>query len=232
MEYTILIAEDDKDIVNLVKLYLESSGYHVLTAQNGREALETAEKNEVHLAVLDIMMPEMDGYTLTSRLREKFDFPIIFLSAKDQDNDKILGLNLGADDYMTKPFNPLELVARVNSNLRRVYQLNRTEGAAEPTRLINGGIVLDTEKMTVEKDGELINFTPMELKILMFLMKKPGQVFTKKQIYESINGDYFESDENSVIVHISRIREKLGDDSKNPEYIRNIRGLGYKIEKK
>lgn len=229
-----MIAEDDTDISDLVKLYLESSGYRVLTACDGREALALIENEKIDLAVLDIMMPGIDGYEVTRRIRVNHSFPIIFLSAKNQDNDKILGLNLGADDYMTKPFNPLELIARVNSNLRRFYQLNSTssEGAKENRKLRNGTIVLDTERMTVEKDGEELAFTPTELKILMLLMKNPGHVFTKKQIYEYINGDFYETDENSVIVHISRIREKLGDDSKSPEYIINIRGLGYKIDKK
>lgn len=232
MDYTILIAEDDKDIAALLRLYLESSGYKVLMASDGIEAYNMAQKYKIHLAVLDIMMPNLDGYQLTVRLREQGQkFPIIFLSAKDQDNDKILGLNLGADDYMTKPFNPLEIIARVNSNLRRVYQLNKMPEKAE-TRLVNGDLTLDWDTMTVMKNGEKLTFTPMEFKILALLMKSPGSVFTKAQIYQSINDEFYESDENAIIVHISKIREKLGDDSKNPQYIKTIRGLGYKIEKK
>ena len=231
MDYTILIAEDDKDIVNLLKLYLESNGYRTVTAENGAAAYELVRKEKIDLAVLDIMMPEMDGYELAVKIREDYDFPIIFLSAKNQDNDKILGLNLGADDYMTKPFNPLEILARINSNLRRAYQLGY-EIKDISSQLQNGELVMDLESMTVKKDGESIFLTPSEFKILALLMKNPGRVFTKAQIYQSINGDFYESDENSVIVHISKIRDKLGDDSKNPQYIKNIRGLGYKIEKK
>lgn len=231
MAYTILIAEDDKDIVNLLKLYLESNGYRTVTADNGRDAYELVRQEKIDLAVLDIMMPEMDGYELAVKIREAYDFPIIFLSAKNQDNDKILGLNLGADDYMTKPFNPLEIIARINSNLRRAYELGY-EIKDVSSQLQNGGLVLDLDAMTVKKDGEHIFLTPSEFKILALLMKNPGRVYTKAQIYQAINGDFYESDENSVIVHISKIRDKLDDDSKNPQYIKNIRGLGYKIEKK
>lgn len=201
-------------------------------ARDGRQAYDIVQQQTVHLAVLDIMMPHLDGYQLTSKIREDgCRFPIIFLSAKDQDNDKILGLNLGADDYMTKPFNPLEIIARVNSNLRRVYQLNK-EPERKESRLVNGDLTLDWDTMTVTKAGEKLTFTPMEFKILAMLMKNPGSVFTKAQIYQSINDEFYDSDENSIIVHISKIREKLGDDSKNPAYIKTIRGLGYKIEKK
>lgn len=231
MAYTILIAEDDKDIVNLLKLYLESNGYRTVTAENGVRAYQLVTEEQIDLAVLDIMMPEMDGYELTMKIRENYDFPIIFLSAKNLDNDKILGLNLGADDYMTKPFNPLEIIARINSNLRRAYQLGY-EVKDVSAQLQNGDLILDMDAMTVKKGGENIFLTPSEFKILALLMKNPGRVFTKAQIYQSINGDFYESDENSVIVHISKIRDKLGDNSKNPQYIKNIRGLGYKIEKK
>ena len=231
MAYTILIAEDDRDIVNLLKLYLESNGYRTVTAENGTDAYKLILEEKIDLAVLDIMMPEMDGYELAVKIRKKYDFPIIFLSAKNQDNDKILGLNLGADDYMTKPFNPLEIIARINSNLRRAYELGY-EVKDVSSQLQNGVLVLDMDAMTVKRDGESIFLTPSEFKILALLMKNPGKVFTKAQIYQSINGDFYESDENSIIVHISKIRDKLGDNSKNPQYIKNIRGLGYKIEKK
>ena len=232
MEYTILIAEDDKDIADLLRLYLESSGYRILMVSDGAEAYRLIQSETVHLAVLDIMMPRLDGYQLTVKIREEgFKFPIIFLSAKNQDNDKILGLNLGADDYMTKPFNPLEIIARVNSNLRRVYQLNKAP-EKKTTHFVNGDLELDWDTMTVVKGGEKLNLTPTEFRILALLMKNPGCVFTKAQIYQSINDDFYESDENAVIVHISKIREKLGDDSKHPQYIKTIRGLGYKIEKR
>ena len=173
------------------------------------------ETEDIHLAVLDIMMPKLDGYQLTMKIRERgYDFPIIFLSAKVEDNDKILGLNLGGDDYMTKPFNPLEIIARVKSSLRRAYELNKP-AKEQPSRLTNGELTMDFESMTVMKGDTHIGLTPTEFKIC-----------------QSINEDFYESDENAVIVHISKIREKLGDDSKNPAYIKTIRGLGYKIEKK
>lgn len=229
--YNILICDDEQDIVNALKIYLANPDYHLLEAHTGQEALDALERKDIHLVLLDIMMPEMDGYELAVKIRETYDFPIIFLSAKNQDHDKILGLNLGADDYMTKPFNPLEIIARINSNLRRAYQLGY-EIKDVSSQLQNGGLILDMDAMTVKKDGENVFLTPTEFKILALLMKNPGRVFTKAQIYQSINGDFYESDENSIIVHISKIRDKLGDDSKNPEFIKNIRGLGYKIEKK
>lgn len=232
MDYNILIAEDDKDIAALLKLYLESNGYRTFIAEDGQAACEIIQKETVHLAVLDIMMPRMDGYQLTMKIREQgYKFPIIFLSAKNQDTDKILGLNLGGDDYMTKPFNPLEIIARVNSNLRRVYQLNKAP-EENKSRLTVGDLTLDWETMTVTKGDELVSLTPTEFKILGFFMKSPGSVFTKTQICRAVNDDFYESDENAIIVHISKIREKLGDDSKSPTYIKTIRGLGYKIEKR
>ncbi|NCB05137.1 MAG: response regulator transcription factor [Clostridia bacterium] len=175
MPFKILVAEDDADIVELLRLYLENEGYRVLSASNGVEALELAERERFDLAVLDIMMPRMNGLELARRLREKSTLPILILSAKNQDSDKILGLNLGADDYMTKPFNPLEILAQ--------------------------------------------------------LMRAPGRIFTKVQLYENINGAYFESDDNTMMVHISKLREKIEDDPRNPRYIKTVRGLGYKIEK-
>ncbi|MEE0741755.1 MAG: response regulator transcription factor [Emergencia sp.] len=232
MEYTILIAEDDRDISALLKLYLESNGYKTILVENGAKAYEAVKINPIHMAIVDIMMPEMDGYALTRKIRDEgYRFPIMFLSAKTEDNDKILGLNLGADDYMTKPFNPLEIIARVNSNLRREYQLNK-ETQESRTELENGQLCVNTEKMTAVLNGQTLNLTPTEFKILALLMKHPGHVYTKAQICEAVNGEFYESDENAIIVHISKLREKLGDSSKNPEYIRNIRGLGYKIEKK
>ena len=233
MTYTILVAEDDKDILNLLRLYLESSGYHVLTAPDGRQALTLVETaQQIDLAVLDVMMPGLDGFELTQIIREKYNFPILFLTAKEQDNDKILGLNLGADDYMTKPFNPLEVVARVGANLRRFYKLNTVQTAeTESTILELGELTLDTEKLVLRKNGEEIIITPNEYKLLAFLMKSPGRVYTKSQLCEAMNGESYENYENAIMVHISHIREKLEDDSKNPRYIKNVRGVGYKIEK-
>ena len=217
----ILIAEDDRDIRELLKLYLESEGYLVLEAENGKQALETAQKQRPDLAILDIMMPEMSGLDLTRRLREKTMMPILILSARDQDHDKILGLNLGADDYMTKPFNPLELVARVRALLRR--------SSSRPDVLKAGELCLDFSAHTLMKGNRQIQLTPMEYKILSILMRSPGRIYTKVQLYEAVCGEYFENDENTIMVHISNLRDKIEDDPKKPEYLLTVRGLGYKL---
>ena len=231
MQYTILIAEDDGDIVELLRLYLENSGYRVISADNGEKALELMKREHVDLALLDVMMPRMDGYELTRRIRQISNIPILILSAKDQDYDRILGLNLGADDYLTKPFNPMEVAARIHSNLRRFYELGAAANdAVRPERLTLGELCLDAGAMTVTKNGKQIFLTPTEYKILLKLMRSPGRVYTKAQIYESINGEFFENDDKTMMVHISKLREKIEDDPKNPRYIKTVRGLGYKIE--
>lgn len=177
------------------------------------------------------MMPRMDGYELTRRIREISNIPILILSARDKSNDKILGLNLGADDYMAKPFDPLEIVARVNSNLRRFYQLNAEKPKQGESYILKvGDLSLDTQTLVLKKKGEEVLLTPMEYKILALLMKKPGMIYTKVQIYESTSGEYFESDDNTIMVHISNLRDKIEDNPKNPRYIKTIRGVGYKIE--
>ena len=231
MNYKILIAEDEQDIAELLKLYLENEGYCVFCAGNGVESLKILEREDISLAVLDIMMPRMDGYELTRRIRETSNIPILILSARDKSNDKILGLNLGADDYMAKPFDPLEIVARVNSNLRRFYQLNTEKPKREESYILKvGDLSLDTQTLVLKKKGEEVLLTPMEYKILALLMKKPGTIYTKVQIYESTSGEYFESDDNTIMVHISNLRDKIEDNPKNPRYIKTIRGVGYKIE--
>lgn len=231
MNYKILIAEDEQDIAELLKLYFENEGYCVFWAGNGVEALKILEREDISLAVLDIMMPRMDGYELTRRIRETSNIPILILSARDKSNDKILGLNLGADDYMAKPFDPLEIVARVNSNLRRFYQLNTEKPKREESYILKvGDLSLDTQTLVLKKKGEEVLLTPMEYKILALLMKKPGTIYTKVQIYESTSGEYFESDDNTIMVHISNLRDKIEDNPKNPCYIKTIRGVGYKIE--
>jgi len=231
MNYKILIAEDEQDIAELLKLYLENEGYCVFCAGNGVEALKILEREDISLAVLDIMMPRMDGYELTRRIRETSNIPILILSARDKSNDKILGLNLGADDYMAKPFDPLEIVARVNSTLRRFYQLNTEKPKREESYILKvGDLSLDTQTLVLKKKGEEVLLTPMEYKILALLMKKPGTIYTKVQIYESTSGEYFESDDNTIMVHISNLRDKIEDNPKNPRYIKTIRGVGYKIE--
>lgn len=231
MQYTILIAEDDNDIVKLLKLYLESSGYKVFTVDNGLSAFELILKEQIDLAVVDIMMPKMDGYELIKKVREVKNIPILILSAKNQDTDKVLGLNLGADDYMTKPFSPLEIIARVKANLRRFYNLNGDSMIEKSEEIRIGELILDTEKLTLKKNGVEIIITPNEYKILALLMKSPGRVYTKSQICEAVNGELYDNYENAITVHISHLREKIENDSKNPRYIKNIRGLGYKIEK-
>lgn len=230
MNFNILIAEDDEDIVKLLKLYLENEGYVVHHAKDGVEATEIFEKEKIDLALVDIMMPRMNGYELTKHIRKKSNVPIIILSAAQLDSDKILGLNLGADDYMVKPFNPLELIARINANLRRFYKFGNAQ-EADDGKLRVGELTLDTHMLTLEKRGEPINLTATEYKILVMLMRSPGRVFTKMQIYEEVNGDYYSSDDNTMMVHVSNLRDKIEDDAKNPRYIKTVRGLGYKIEK-
>nr|WP_315024954.1 response regulator transcription factor [uncultured Aminipila sp.] len=234
MSYKILVAEDDDSIVDLLKLYLENEGYEVYAASNGLQAMEILTNNKIDLAVLDIMMPKLNGYEVTKWIRNISNMPILILSAKNLDSDKIIGLDLGADDYMTKPFNPLEIIARVKAALRRYYKLNDSAGK-EPiasTKFIVGELELDIEKMELTKSGKEIPLTPTEYKIITLLMKSPGRVYTKAQIYETISGEYFESDDNTMMVHISKLREKIERDPKSPEYIKTIRGLGYKIEKR
>lgn len=232
MGYHILIAEDDEDIMELLRLYLENENLQVHPASNGIDALAILEKENIDLAVVDIMMPRMNGYELTKKMREKNNIPIIILSAKNQDSDKILGLNIGADDYLTKPFNPLEIIARVNAHLRRFYSLNAAAVAKNPSVFTVGELSINIEEMTLHKNTKEIPLTPTEFKIMIILMKSPGRIFTKVQLYESINGQYFESDDNTMMVHMCNLREKVENDPRNPLYIKTIRGLGYKIEKK
>ena len=224
MDASILIAEDDADIRDLLRLYLEGEGFCVLEAGDGASALRIAREQSPSMAIVDIMMPEMNGFELTRALRKYSDIPILILSAKSQDNDKILGLNLGADDYIAKPFNPVEIVARVKAQLRRA---ERTGGSVLTVRDLS----LDTASFQLTKNGQPILLTPMEYKILAMLMRSPGRIFTKIQLYEGAIGTYFEGDDNTMMVHISKLREKIEDDPKNPRHIITVRGLGYKIEK-
>lgn len=223
MPNTILIAEDDADIRAVLRLYLESEGFTVLEAPDGEAALRLVLEQSPDAAILDVMMPRMNGYELTRALRRTSDIPLLILSAKSQDNDKILGLNLGADDYIAKPFNPMEVVARLKAHLRRA-------GGSKRETLTVGALTLDTAAMQLYKDGRAIPLTPTEYKILAQLMRAPGRIFTKVQLYEGIAGEFFESNDNTMMVHISKLREKIEDDPKNPRYIITIRGLGYKIE--
>ncbi len=231
-KYRILRAEDDDDIRGLLKLYLENNGFEVLLAKDGREAIKLAENEKPDLALLDIMMPGADGYRVMKEIRKSSNLPVLFLTAKDQDYDKVLGLNLGADGYLTKPFNPLEVTAYIQSSLRRFYQLGSGKKETFSQILEVGDLRLDLEQMRLEKGGEEIELTPTEFKILSRLMKTPGRVFTKAQLYESISGGFSESDDKTMMVHISNLREKIEEDGKNPQYIKTVRGLGYKIEYK
>lgn len=224
MNPLILIAEDDADIRTLLRLYLEGDGFRVLEAENGTAALTLAREHAPDMAILDIMMPGMNGFELTRALRKYSELPILILSAKSQDNDKILGLNLGADDYIAKPFNPVEIVARVKAQLRRAA---RSSSDVITVRELS----LDTAAFQLTKSGVPIPLTPMEYKILALFMRSPGRIFTKIQLYEGAIGNYFEGDDNTMMVHISKLREKIEDDPRNPRYIITVRGLGYKLEK-
>ncbi len=224
MKPVILIAEDDRDIRDLLRLYLEGEGYRVLEAENGAQALILAREQTPDMAILDVMMPEMSGFELTRALRRYSEIPILILSARSQDNDKILGLNLGADDYIAKPFNPVEIVARVKAQLRRALRTGSDV-------LTVGDLTLDTASFQLTKGGKQILLTPMEYKILALLMRSPGRIFTKVQLYEGAVGPYFEGDDNTMMVHISKLREKIEDDPKLPRHIITVRGLGYKLEK-
>ena len=224
----ILICDDERDIVSALKIYLASEGYTLFEAYTGREALEIAHKHELHLILMDIMMPEMDGISATAKLREECNVPIILLTAKSEDTDKVLGLNVGADDYITKPFNPIEVLARVRSQLRRYTTLGGLE--QKPSKLVIGGIVLDDETKAVTVDSEPVNLTPIEYNILLLLMRHPGRVYSSAQIYEQVWNETAFGSEGAVAVHIRHLREKLEIDPANPRYIKVVWGLGYKME--
>ncbi|MBP3235365.1 MAG: response regulator transcription factor [Eubacterium sp.] len=229
--YNILVCDDDKDIVEAVAIYLETSGYNVIKAYNGIEAVEAVKNQEIHLIVIDIMMPEMDGIRATRMIRETSSIPVIFLSAKSEDADKILGLDIGADDYVTKPFNPLELVARVKSQIRRYTQLGTIAASSDDNILKCGGIELNDSAKLVTVDGDEIKLTPIEYDILYFLMRNQGRVFTTGQIYEAVwNEDALGAD-NIIAVHIRHIREKIEINPKEPRYLKVVWGQGYKFEK-
>ena len=227
----ILVADDEPDIRSVLALYLENAGYEVLEAADGGEALEALQRERVDLCLLDIMMPVLDGYHVLKRIRETSDVPVIVISAKGQDPEKILGLNLGADDYMVKPFNPLEAVARVNSTLRRTKGLMaRQQVQGQPSTVLRvRDLALDAEACALTRGDEPVDLTPVELRIMTLLMEHPGRVFTKQQLYECGWGDEYVAAENSVMVCMSKLRAKLSDDPQ--AYIKTIRGLGYRLEK-
>ncbi len=227
--YNVLICDDDEAILESLRIYLDNEGYKVFTAANGEEALKVIEENKLHCVVLDIMMPRLDGLKATLKIREKYNFPIILLSAKSEDTDKITGLSFGADDYVTKPFNPLELVARVKSQIRRYVNFGSLE--QKSSQLITGGVVLDTETKTVTVDGSEVKLTAMEFKILEYLMDNMGKVLSSSQIYEAVWNEPSYTSEKTVTVHIRNIREKIEINPKDPKYLKVVYGLGYKCEK-
>lgn len=227
--YNILICDDEVDIVNALKIYLKDDNYHLFAAYDGEEALRVISMQEIHLVLMDIMMPKMDGIEAMTKIREHSNVPVILLTAKSQDSDKILGLNVGADDYITKPFNPVEVAARVKSQLRRYMQLGG--GNMHPDILQIGGIELDNLEKKVTLDGEVVALTPTEYEILRLLMQNPGQVFSPKEIYQLIWKDLPYGSENTVAVHIRHLREKLEINPADPRYIKVVWGQGYKCEK-
>lgn len=227
----ILVCDDDKDIVEAIDIYLTQEGYEVLKAYDGDEAIKVLKSNEVDLLIMDVMMPRLDGIRATLKIRENMSLPIIILSAKSEDADKILGLNIGADDYITKPFNPLELVARVKSQLRRYTQLGSTARSDNQSEFRTGGLVIRDDLKKVTVDGEKVKLTPIEYNILLLLVKNQGKVFSINQIYENIWNEEAIGADNTVAVHIRHIREKIEINPKEPRYLKVVWGVGYKVEK-
>ena len=225
----ILVCDDDIDIVEAMGIFLSQEGYNVLKAYDGLQALEILEQKKIHLVILDIMMPKLDGLQSTLKIRNDYNIPIILVSAKSEDTDKIIGLNFGADDYITKPFNPLELMARVKSQLRRYTMLGSLE--KKEHLYITGGLIFNPDTKQTSVDGEIIALTPTELKILALLMQHMGKVYSIHEIYEHVWNEEAYGAENTVAVHIRRMREKIEIDPKNPKYIKVVWGIGYKIEK-
>ena len=230
--YNILVVDDDKEIVESIEIYLKNEGFNIFKAYNGIEALETLIEKEIHLILMDIMMPKLDGIKATIKIREEKNIPIILVSAKSEDTDKIMGLNIGADDYITKPFNLLELIARVKSNLRRYVTLgNYNNDNFNKDLLKSGGLELNIETKEVKVDGEIVKITPIEFKILKLLLSNKGRVFSIDEIYEKVWNEESFNVENTVAVHIRRIREKIEINPKEPRYLKVVWEIGYKIEK-
>ena len=224
----ILIADDEEDIRNLIKISLEENGYSVLTAQNGREAWDILASQDVHLAILDVMMPVMDGFNLLRKIREHSTIPVIFLTARTDEIDKVLGLGLGADDYIAKPFSVAELLARVGAQLRRNNEYLSTKEKS-PVIITYGDLSVDKEKCCAYKNGKPIELGAKEYKLLLFFLEHPEKVFTKRQLYQAVWDEEYYFDDNTIMVHISRIRNRIGDEPQNPKYLKTIRGIGYKL---
>ncbi|NMD72088.1 response regulator transcription factor [Bacillus sp. DNRA2] len=225
----ILVCDDDKAIVDAIGIYLENEGLHVIKAYDGIEALQIVEQEELHLIIMDIMMPKLDGIRATAKIREEHKIPLIMLSAKSEDTDKILGLNLGADDYMTKPFNPLELIARVKSQLRRYTTFGGMETKSSVYK--SGGLEIDDETKMITIDGEVVHLTPVQYKILKLLTANAGRVFSIEEIYEKVWNEPSFNPDNTVTVHIRKIREKIEFNPREPKYLKVVWGVGYKVEK-
>ncbi len=228
--YNILVCDDDREIVEAIEIYLSKEGYNVIKAYDGLEAIEILEKEDVQLLLIDIMMPRLDGLRATLKIRDKSGIPIIILSAKSEDSDKVIGLDVGADDYITKPFNPLELIARVKSQLRRYTKLGTMAGQKNNVYTV-GGLEVNDDSKEVTVDGESVKLTPYEYKILLLLVKNQGRVFTIEQIYENVWEEEAIAADNTVAVHIRHIREKIEINPKEPRYLKVVWGVGYKIEK-
>jgi DNA-binding response OmpR family regulator len=228
--YNILVCDDDREIVEAIEIYLSKEGYNVIKAYDGLEAIEILKKEDVQLLLIDIMMPKLDGLRATLKIREKSGIPIIILSAKSEDSDKVIGLDVGADDYITKPFNPLELIARVKSQLRRYTKLGTMAGQKSNVYTV-GGLEVNDDSKEVTVDGESVKLTPYEYKILLLLVKNQGRVFTIEQIYENVWEEEAIAADNTVAVHIRHIREKIEINPKEPRYLKVVWGVGYKIEK-
>lgn len=229
MGMNILVCDDQQEIVEAIEIYLKNEGYEIFKAYDGQEALEVLDRETIHLIIMDVMMPRMDGIRATLKIRESRNIPVIMLSAKSEDTDKIMGLNIGADDYVTKPFNPLELIARVKSQLRRYTKLGSAESREHVFQ--TGELVVDDERKEVTVDGEPVRMTPVEYKILLLLTKNAGRVFSIEQIYEQVWNEPAYSPENTVAVHVRRIREKIEINPKEPKYLKVVWGIGYKIER-
>lgn len=227
----ILIAEDEQDLRLLIELHLSKEGLNIFNAKDGLEALNIFYNNKINLAILDVMMPKLDGFNLLKKVRETSEIPVIFLTARGEDSDKILGLGLGADDYIVKPFSPIELIARVQAQLRRSYKYSMGTTDSETSIISVGELILDQNSCSIHKNHKLLELNVKEYKLLKIFMESPGRVYTKKQLYESVWGEEFYGDDNTIMVHISHLREKIENNPKEPKYLKTIRGIGYKFQK-
>ena len=223
----ILIVEDEQDIRELLEIHLSKEGYKIFTAEDGIQALDIFEDEDIDIALLDVMIPRIDGFKVLKSIRETSDIPVIFITAREEESDKILGLGLGADDYVVKPFSPIEIIARVKAQLRRYYKYS---SKTYKTGTIIGQLMLDKESCTICKNNIQLDLNPKEYRLLEFILENPGKVYTKKQLYEIVWGNPYYGDSNTIMVHISHIREKIEEDPKNPKYLKTIRGIGYKME--